>query len=875
MPNENYPLALPEGTVLAGQFVIDEVLGQGGFGITYKATDHNTGEKVAIKEYYPDTMVSRTGTTVIPYTGERQENFKYGLDCFLREAETLAKYVDTDGIVSIKSYFEENGTAYFVMEYVEGESFEDYIKEKGGKISYEEAKNVLLPVIDALSCVHKDGIVHRDVTPDNIFITKDGQVRLLDFGAARYSIGDKSRSLDVVLKHGYAPKEQYTRHGKQGPFTAIYTVGVCFYFAITGRLPVDSIDRLEEDDVVPPSTLGVDIKPEVEEAILKAMAVQPADRFKSMDDFKAALLEDATPVNNDAIDKLVYCPSCGAANKAESKFCKSCGGDMNAPAAVVEEPAATQKTVAVPEPVPAPKKKKNIGLIAAIIVICLAVIGGAGGFAYYKMKIEPEKLAEEQAKEDKKAIKDDESLADSVKTAVLTSIMDPVIVTDSDYSFSLVNDGKRCEIEKWGSNIVTDNILELLGCKSFEELKEEISYRNATGKIYVSIGSDFGVYVEIECSDDVEITAGTEPSTSLADLQSTTETTTASTTDPEPEPEPSTDPSTTTTTTSGSYCSLAGLTETYVNNAAEGGNFNEYSNGTFFGLYFPDELYGSTSTGQTYSYNFSDDVCNINIISDYVIFLHEQTAYYYQLSTGTASVMSTLSDYYPMRRIIASDNGMVFIYGDSGDYKVSLLNTDGTVSHYYYSVYSPSAVTVVDDSLYWVSTDGTKICAVSISSFDNDEDQSYYLYEGDMKYINYLTAGDDYDVYFNGTNSSGDPVVGRVSTLTMYDTATSLTLPDGYTLSGMNFYDNKLYMLLNDWTNYGCQLYSVDVSESTWADDFNCECIIDTNEGCFWSVGIQTAGVGTMMLAGCNGSGLVEGIGYLDGSGMNYYYSEW
>ncbi len=336
MPNEKFPLALPEGTVLAGQFIIDEVLGQGGFGITYKAIDHKSGEKVAIKEYYPDTMVSRSETTVIPYTGEREENFKYGLSCFLREAETLAKYVDNDGIVSIRSYFEENGTAYFVMDFVEGVSFDQYIKDEGGKIEYEDAKNVLLPIIDALAAVHKDGIVHRDVTPDNIFITKDGAVKLLDFGAARYSIGDKSRSLDVVLKHGYAPKEQYTRHGKQGPFTDIYTVGVCFYRAITGKLPADSIDRLEEDDVVLPSTLGVKIDSAAEVAILKAMAVQPADRFASMEAFKNALLGEAkssekavkmvavSGAEDFGDDETVECPNCGEVNKSGNKFCKMC-----------------------------------------------------------------------------------------------------------------------------------------------------------------------------------------------------------------------------------------------------------------------------------------------------------------------------------------------------------------------------------------------------------------------------------------------------------------------------------------------------------------------------------------------------------------------
>ena len=231
---EKYPLALKKGTVLAGQYIIDKVLGQGGFGITYRAEDHKTGGKVAIKEFFPDTLATRTeATTVMPHSGERGESFKYGIACFLQEAETLAQFVGNESIVKIHTYFEENGTAYFVMDYVEGESFDDYIKRNGGKIPYEDAERILLPIIEALAVVHSKGIVHRDVTPDNIFITKDGKVKLLDFGAARYSIGDKSRSLDVVLKHGFAPKEQYTRHGKQGPFTDVYTVHLSIM-----RLPV-------------------------------------------------------------------------------------------------------------------------------------------------------------------------------------------------------------------------------------------------------------------------------------------------------------------------------------------------------------------------------------------------------------------------------------------------------------------------------------------------------------------------------------------------------------------------------------------------------------------------------------------------------------
>lgn len=297
----NVPLALPAGTVLAGKYVIESALGQGGFGITYVAEDYKTKEKVAIKEFFPDTMVTRgPNHTIIVHSGSVGENFEYGKECFLEEAKTLAEFIGNENIVRIISYFEENGTAYFVMEYIEGESFQDYIKSHGGKVSWEETAKFLLPVMDALAAVHSKGIIHRDVTPDNIYITKAGVVKLLDFGAARYSLGDKSRSLDVVLKHGFAPKEQYTRHGKQGPFTDVYTVGASFYYALTGKRPPDAIDRIEEDDIMPPTSLGVSISPQVEDAILQALDVQPAGRFQSMSAFKQALLSvnESAPIEN-------------------------------------------------------------------------------------------------------------------------------------------------------------------------------------------------------------------------------------------------------------------------------------------------------------------------------------------------------------------------------------------------------------------------------------------------------------------------------------------------------------------------------------------------------------------------------------------------
>lgn len=287
---DKYPLALPQGTILNGRYIIGRVLGQGGFGITYVAQDWKTKQLVAVKEYLPDSISTRMGShTVMAHSGEQGESFRYGKECFLNEAKTLAEFIGNPNVVQVYSYFEENGTAYFAMDYVSGISFQTYIQNQGGRIDWQKAEEILFPVMDALELIHSRGVIHRDVTPDNIYITEEGTVKLLDFGAARYSMGDRSRSLDIVLKHGFAPKEQYTRHGRQGAYTDVYSVAASFYYAITGRKPPDSIDRMEEDDLVPPDSLGINIPVYVEQALFKGLAVQPIDRFQSMGQFKLAL----------------------------------------------------------------------------------------------------------------------------------------------------------------------------------------------------------------------------------------------------------------------------------------------------------------------------------------------------------------------------------------------------------------------------------------------------------------------------------------------------------------------------------------------------------------------------------------------------------
>ncbi len=285
-----YPTALRPGTVLNSRYIVGRVLGQGGFGITYVAYDTQLAAKVAVKEFMPGELAARVdGTTVSVMSADRSNDFAYGAERFKEEARTLAKFMGNPNIAAVTSYFDENDTSYFVMDYIEGISFKTYIANCGGRVSAEDALNVMIPVLRALTAVHAEGFIHRDVTPDNIYITKDGLVKLLDFGSARYSIGDKSKSLDVILKVGYAPKEQYIRRSRQGPFTDVYSCAACFYAALTGFLPPESLERLECDRLVPVSQAGIEIPEYLDRAILKGLAVQPEDRFQNAQEFLDAI----------------------------------------------------------------------------------------------------------------------------------------------------------------------------------------------------------------------------------------------------------------------------------------------------------------------------------------------------------------------------------------------------------------------------------------------------------------------------------------------------------------------------------------------------------------------------------------------------------
>lgn len=291
-------MALRPGSILNGKYIIGRVLGQGGFGITYLAWDYTLNTRVAVKEFFPDSIaVRQPGVAAVSLpTHEARDIFSNGVYSFLYEARVLAKFQGNLNIVGVREFFEENQTAYFVMDYVEGTSFKSYIVDHGGKISWQEAAKLLIPVMDALEAVHLCGILHRDVTPDNIYLTKSGALKLMDFGAACYASGGQDQSLDVLLKAGYAPIEQYSDRGKQGPYTDIYSLAATFYAAITGFLPPDAEEREKRDTLAAPSAQGVIVPPELESAILKGLAVRPEDRFQSMADFRTAIIRSTTAV---------------------------------------------------------------------------------------------------------------------------------------------------------------------------------------------------------------------------------------------------------------------------------------------------------------------------------------------------------------------------------------------------------------------------------------------------------------------------------------------------------------------------------------------------------------------------------------------------
>lgn len=285
------PTHLPPRTLLQARYVVGRVLGEGGFGITYLGWDETLALRVAIKEFLPHYLATRSAdrVSVQVHQHEKVGEFAYGLEKFLDEARLLARFADHPGIVAVRDFFAAHRTGYLVMNYLDGMTFQDYLTRQGGRIGLDQALSILLPVMDTLEEIHAAGLLHRDISPDNLFLPTGKPAKLIDFGAARAALGERSCSLSVIVKPGYAPEEQYRSRGQQGPWTDLYALGATFYCALTGQRPPPAPDRFYQDTLLPPSALGALLPPAAESILLKALAVRAEQRFQAVGEFRAAL----------------------------------------------------------------------------------------------------------------------------------------------------------------------------------------------------------------------------------------------------------------------------------------------------------------------------------------------------------------------------------------------------------------------------------------------------------------------------------------------------------------------------------------------------------------------------------------------------------
>lgn len=358
----------PPGTLLHDRYLLGRVLGEGGFGITYLGLDTELERRVAVKEYFPTAFVKRETSLTLAvtcYTGAGQSHYEKGREQFLKEARTMAKLEDIPEIVRVLDFFQANNTAYIVMEFLEGETLKDRTARLG-RIPAGDLIGLLRPVMGAMEAMHQAGIIHRDISPDNLMCLPDGRVKLMDFGCAK-DIGG-GRTMTVTLKQGFAPLEQYTGHG-QGPWSDLYSLCATIYYCLTGRVPPAALERdkdQEPDPLIPPSQLGVNLTSRQEQALLKGMALRLQDRWQTIGELYGALYgirldgtacEEPSGPEKRAEGKTEY------VNREKSRF----SGD-----------GQTEHTT---PPTPERKRisKKVLGTIAAcctLLVVAAATLGG-------------------------------------------------------------------------------------------------------------------------------------------------------------------------------------------------------------------------------------------------------------------------------------------------------------------------------------------------------------------------------------------------------------------------------------------------------------------------------------------------------------------
>ena len=366
--------ALPMGTILAGKYLVGRVLGQGGFGITYVGWDIALERKVAIKEYYPSGQVSRNpGSRGLTwYTSVQSQQAKQnGTQMFLKEARKMSKVDDIPNVVRVRDLFQENETAYIVMDFVEGETLKARL-EKTGPLPWKQAKGIFLPAIQAMEQVHQAGLVHRDISPDNLMLTPDGKVKILDLGAAKdLSVNNGASSMQVA-KGGFSPFEQYTQRGSSGPWTDVYAMAATVYYTLTGKLPPVATDRVVEDTISWEEPGLKALSAQALEALQKAMVISAKNRMQSMEELEKGLystaVEPAPTPAPQPVQETQPEPQPAPETKPESQPEQE----------VKPEPQPTPEPAPQAQSEPKPKAGKKSGkklLIAAAAVIAVVLCG--------------------------------------------------------------------------------------------------------------------------------------------------------------------------------------------------------------------------------------------------------------------------------------------------------------------------------------------------------------------------------------------------------------------------------------------------------------------------------------------------------------------
>ncbi len=291
LKDRRYANVLPVFTVLNNRYLIGKVLGRGGFGITYAALDTKKNIRVAIKEYMPSEHSSRAEGTldILPNPDRKsQDIYNHGKEKFVDEARTLLKLQKNPTVVDITDFFKQNATAYLVMEYIDGQDLRKLSKSTNGIVDTELMNYVFVTIANALISVHKANILHRDISPENIMITIDGKVKLTDFGAARNYVSSQNIGMSILLKHGFAPPEQYNRMGEHGPWTDIYSLCATYYTLVSGKPLVDALFRYRGQEQPTLAELNCKVTKKTSDVIAKGMELEPKKRYA---DFKE-LLDD-------------------------------------------------------------------------------------------------------------------------------------------------------------------------------------------------------------------------------------------------------------------------------------------------------------------------------------------------------------------------------------------------------------------------------------------------------------------------------------------------------------------------------------------------------------------------------------------------------